>query len=242
MQSAPAQDWIRNIKTKKALDTNWVFAGSSFVTDETTGKKYYQADSGELICVLSLPTAMLDLPILSYGAIEARLFEAFAEHLPPPGTPVTILLKPILSGKPRAKRPRRGRRRDKRAEAEKRPSKPPSRGSRWSIRDNTRKAGKPPPSTSRTRSTEGTSSSRSAARESHWAKSISRQLQSKQYTTSLPGAPDGQYVVLQYKTSFEQREVGHRNDHADAREGQEVARYRAITSSETRRVGLRGTP
>ena len=100
VQSAPAQHWIRNIKTKKALDSNWVFAGSVFVTDEKTGKKYYQADSGELICVLSLPTAMLDLPIRSYGAIEARPFEAFEEHLPPPGTPVTILLKPILSAKP----------------------------------------------------------------------------------------------------------------------------------------------
>jgi hypothetical protein len=31
---------------------------------------------------------------------------------------------------------------------------------------------------------------------------ISRQLDSKQYATSLPGLPDGQYVVLQYKTSF----------------------------------------
>ena len=97
-ESAPAQHWIRNIKTKKELDSNWVFAGSLFVKDDATGKEYYQADSGELICVLSLPTAMLDLPIRSYGALEARSFEAFAEHLPPPGTPVTILLKPVLRG------------------------------------------------------------------------------------------------------------------------------------------------
>ena len=70
-----------------------------FVTDEATGKQYYQADSGELICVLSLPNAMLDLPMQGYGAIEARSFEAFAEHLPPEGTPVTLVLKPILSAK-----------------------------------------------------------------------------------------------------------------------------------------------
>jgi hypothetical protein len=99
VQSSPAQRWIRNIKTKKELDSNWVFAGSTFVKDEATGKNYYQADSGELICVLSLPTAMLDLPIHGYGALEDRSFEAFAEHLPPPGTPVTVLLKPILPGK-----------------------------------------------------------------------------------------------------------------------------------------------
>lgn len=32
-----------------------------------------------------------------------------------------------------------------------------------------------------------------------------RTVKSKQYTTSLPGAPDGQYVVIQYETSFENK-------------------------------------
>lgn len=31
---------------------------------------------------------------------------------------------------------------------------------------------------------------------------VKRTLQSKQYATSLPGAPDGEYVVIQYETSF----------------------------------------
>jgi hypothetical protein len=30
----------------------------------------------------------------------------------------------------------------------------------------------------------------------------SRKLKSQQYTKALPGAPDGQYVILQYETSF----------------------------------------
>jgi hypothetical protein len=34
---------------------------------------------------------------------------------------------------------------------------------------------------------------------------ISRKLKSKKYTTSLPGAPDGKYVVIQYETSFEHK-------------------------------------
>ncbi len=100
VQSAPAQQWVRNRATKKALDTNWVFAGSMFVTDESGGKKYYRADTGEMICVLSLSGAMLDLPISNYRAMDARSFEAFAEHLPPPDTPVTLILKPILGPKP----------------------------------------------------------------------------------------------------------------------------------------------
>ena len=36
-------------------------------------------------------------------------------------------------------------------------------------------------------------------------KLISRRLLSAAFTTSLPGAPDGQYVVIQYATSFENK-------------------------------------
>jgi hypothetical protein len=34
---------------------------------------------------------------------------------------------------------------------------------------------------------------------------ISRQLTSAEYTTQLPGAPNGQYVVLQYASNFEHK-------------------------------------
>jgi hypothetical protein len=34
---------------------------------------------------------------------------------------------------------------------------------------------------------------------------ISRKLRSVEYTTKLPGAPDGQYVVLEYESSFEHK-------------------------------------
>ncbi len=36
-------------------------------------------------------------------------------------------------------------------------------------------------------------------------KTLSRNLTSAQYTTTLPGAPDGEYVVIQYQTSFENK-------------------------------------
>ena len=35
---------------------------------------------------------------------------------------------------------------------------------------------------------------------------ISRTLLSKQYATSLPGAPDGDYVVIQYQTTFRNKQ------------------------------------
>ena len=36
-------------------------------------------------------------------------------------------------------------------------------------------------------------------------KTVSRGLKSKIYTTSLPGAPDGEYVVIEFMTSFENK-------------------------------------
>jgi hypothetical protein len=39
-------------------------------------------------------------------------------------------------------------------------------------------------------------------------KVMSRELSSKQYAEELPGAPDGEYVVIQYKTTFENKAHG----------------------------------
>jgi hypothetical protein len=36
-------------------------------------------------------------------------------------------------------------------------------------------------------------------------KTVSRKLKSQQYATSLPGAPDGEYVVIQFNTMFENK-------------------------------------
>lgn len=38
-------------------------------------------------------------------------------------------------------------------------------------------------------------------------KIVSRKLKQAQYTTSLPGAPDGNYVVILYDTSFENKKA-----------------------------------
>lgn len=35
----------------------------------------------------------------------------------------------------------------------------------------------------------------------------SREIKSKQYATSLPGAPDGEYVVIQFKTALENKKA-----------------------------------
>ena len=37
-------------------------------------------------------------------------------------------------------------------------------------------------------------------------KVLSRNLKSKKYTKTLPGTPDGEYVVIQYETSFQNKQ------------------------------------
>ena len=89
-----AQDWVRNVQTGKALEYPWVFAGSGFWQDETTGQKTYLAESGDFICVSNFPSAMLDLPVESSQANESLLYQAYTEHIPPLGTRVRIVLSP----------------------------------------------------------------------------------------------------------------------------------------------------
>ena len=41
-----------------------------------------------------------------------------------------------------------------------------------------------------------------------FGKTVSRELNSKHYSTSVPGGPDGEYVVIQFKASFENKTSG----------------------------------
>lgn len=96
-QKVPAQQWIRNIKTGKAMTGLWVFAGSGFYVDEMTGKKYYKADgSGDLICVSNFSTATLDLPIKSSAEAADLLYESFTERIPARGTQIRLVLIPRI--------------------------------------------------------------------------------------------------------------------------------------------------
>lgn len=98
-QTARAQDWIRDVRTKKPMSPPFVFGGSSFWTDPDSGKKSYQAEGGDFVCVSNFGTAMLDLPVKSSQANDELEFEAFAEKIPPLGTPVRLVFKPKLKAR-----------------------------------------------------------------------------------------------------------------------------------------------
>lgn len=92
-QKADARTWIQDEKTKKALEINWVFAGSQLFTDPESKRVIYAADSGDLITVANFPSAILDLPFASSNSDTERGFVAYTEHIPPRGTPVTLVFR-----------------------------------------------------------------------------------------------------------------------------------------------------
>jgi hypothetical protein len=96
---ARAQEWIKELKTGKAMTHPWVFGGSGFWTDPETKKEYYYADGGELICVSNFSAAMLDLPIPSPKDNDDLQFTAFTERIPPLGTKIRLVLIPQPEGK-----------------------------------------------------------------------------------------------------------------------------------------------
>lgn len=91
---ARAQDWVKSTRTGKPLAYSWVFAGSGFWKDPETGKEFYKADSGDLICVSNFPTATLDLPIPSSQANDDLMYQAFTDNVPPRGTKIRVVLIP----------------------------------------------------------------------------------------------------------------------------------------------------
>ena len=95
--TVPAQDWVRDTKSMKALAHDWVFAGSRFVPDPLDKNKppIYLANDGDVICVSNFESALLDLPIESSKQNAEVQFEAFTENIPPDGTKVAVCLEVI---------------------------------------------------------------------------------------------------------------------------------------------------
>jgi hypothetical protein len=98
-QESPAQDWIRNMKTGKALEYGWVFAGSGFFVDPDSKEQRYLANDGDFICVVNFSDSMLDLSIESPKAWSEHVFEPFTQRIPPKGTDVELILTPQLEKK-----------------------------------------------------------------------------------------------------------------------------------------------
>jgi hypothetical protein len=96
---APAQKWIKDHKTGKLLEHNWIFGGSQFWKEPGTDRELYLAEDGDLICVSNFTTATLDVPIKSSAEAEHVLFVANTPEIPALKTRVRLVLTPLLKDK-----------------------------------------------------------------------------------------------------------------------------------------------
>ncbi len=94
IQKADARTWAIDLKTKKPLDKDLVFAGSEVFDDPRTKERIYAADDGDIATVANFPSSILDLPFRSSASDTDRLYVSNTAVMPERGTPVTIYLKP----------------------------------------------------------------------------------------------------------------------------------------------------
>ncbi len=96
-QRSDVRRWCRVVGSQdKTLEANFVFAGSILWEDPDTGKKMYQAEGGDLICVSNFSTATLDVPLESSAVNTGLMFAAFSERIPKVGTPIRLVLQLVV--------------------------------------------------------------------------------------------------------------------------------------------------
>lgn len=95
----PVQDWVWDSKKKASIAHGWVFAGSIIIEDPDTGKKFYGANSGDIISISNFPYAMLEIPS-EISKDDAQLtFEAKTDKIPPLGSKVWLIMEPVIEKK-----------------------------------------------------------------------------------------------------------------------------------------------
>ena len=94
--SLPAQQWVRDARTRKAMAHDWVFTGSRLVANPLDrDKPIFLANDGDLVCVSNFEQALLDLPIKSSKSNAELAFEANTERIPAVGTKVSVIFEPV---------------------------------------------------------------------------------------------------------------------------------------------------
>ena len=90
----PAQDWIWDTKKKAPMPHGWVFPGSITIADPDSGKKFYGANSGDVISISNFPYSMLEVPA-EISKDDANLtYEARTDKIPPLFSKVWVILEP----------------------------------------------------------------------------------------------------------------------------------------------------
>ncbi len=96
----PAQYWIQDIRTKKDMPHDWVFAGSRDFKfpDDPDRPPYYCANNGEVISISNFSDSMLDLPVMSSKEAAELGYVANKERIPPLKTKVIVTMEVLKKG------------------------------------------------------------------------------------------------------------------------------------------------
>ena len=99
--SLPAQQWIRDVNTKKPMTVDWVFGGSKLAPNPLEPDKppTYLANSGDVISISNFDCSLLDLPIRSTDSNANLSYDAFTDRIPPLETKVKVYLEPVAEAK-----------------------------------------------------------------------------------------------------------------------------------------------
>jgi hypothetical protein len=95
-ERVPAQEWIIDPKTKKAMPHDWVFGGRKFMAfpDAQEGEpEYYCANNGEVISIANFAFSMLDLPVKSSREAAELGFVANTDRIPGRKTKVLVTME-----------------------------------------------------------------------------------------------------------------------------------------------------
>ena len=101
LHTHPAQEWITDLKTKKPMAHQWVFAGSRFLNhpDRPDDPPYYTANNGEVMSISNFLDAMLDVPVPVSRDNADLNFAAATEKIPPLLSKVWVILEPVAEKK-----------------------------------------------------------------------------------------------------------------------------------------------
>ena len=95
----PAQEWIWDPKKKAPFPHGWVFAGSIVIVDPDNGKKFYGANSGDVISISNFPYSMLEVPVEVSKDDANLVYDARTERIPPLRSKVWVILEPVIEKK-----------------------------------------------------------------------------------------------------------------------------------------------
>ncbi len=80
----------------REFEHRFVFAGSGFYTDDE-GKRWYMAESGNVVCVANFGDAMIDVAAESSADGAGLMFEPYTERIPELGTEVILEMVPVAA-------------------------------------------------------------------------------------------------------------------------------------------------